>query len=148
MWHPDTQTPKPPNKPPNPSPKRTATKQLNTMAWPVQRTHFWTTFPPAPGFGQALKVSHYFWCFGIQFAPGIGFEMHLQLCLGVIPGQATTSPPKGFPKRAPRNRETAWPGRFNGPIFQPHFPGKTSRLNPLKNYTVLVRLWRFSCKTH
>ena len=49
-------------------------------------------------------------------------------------------------KRTPQNRETAWPGRFKGPIFEPHFPqprGKTLPLNPLKNYTVLVRLARF-----
>ena len=157
--------------------------------------------------------------------------MQCQLCLGVMPGQATTSPPKGFPKRAPRNRETAWPGELKDTVFltwvcvicsvktlrpeprkievfaalgynlhlelasrctfscvwasylakprrrpqkasqnarpetgkqhglagstdpffnhiSPSPGGKTSRLNPLKNYTVLVRLWGFPCKTH
>ena len=27
-----------------------------------------------------------------HFAPRIGFEMHLELCLGITPGKATTSP--------------------------------------------------------
>ena len=44
-------------------------------------------------------------------------------------------------KRTPQNRETAWPGRFNGPVLEPRFPqpgGKTLHLNPLKNY---IRFW-------
>ena len=49
----------------------------------------------------------------IRFCRIIGFEMRLQLRLGVTPGKATASHPKCFPKRALRNGETAWPGQRN-----------------------------------
>ena len=86
------------------------------------------------------------------------------------------------PLKTRKQHETAWPGRFKGPILEPRFPqprgqnvtsgstkklygcrqalqislqgsrdpfwnhvspspgGKTSRLDPLKNYTVVVKL--------
>ena len=47
-----------------------------------------------------------------------------------------------------QNGKAAWPGRFNGPVFEPHFPqprGQTLRLNPLYK---TIRFWSgFAQKT-
>ena len=131
MWHPDTQTPKPPNKPPNPSPKRTATKQLNTMAWPVQRTHFWTTFPPAPGFGQALKVSLQN---TLKTSKNHGFDPLLlvlwdTICTwnwlrdapSVVFGRHTWPSHDFAPKRLPKTRASKQGNSMAWPVQRTHF---------------------------
>ena len=56
----------------------------------------------------------------------------------------TAFPPPWMPNVAPestKNRETAWPDRFNGPIFDMHFTPprcQTSHLNPTKKTSVLA----------
>ena len=54
-----------------------------------------------------------FCSFGLQFAPRIGFEMHLVLLLGVHPAKPRLLAQKCFPKRALRKRghSKAWPAQ-------------------------------------
>ena len=115
-------------------------KQGNSMAWPAQRTHFWDTFPPAPMSNvtpESTKKLYCFWSDHTSFSTILYDFAHKPTPKQTAHRVATfvasrtskkkdgfaafrvfiTSDPKDFPKR-----ETAWPGRPNGPIFKTHFP--------------------------
>ena len=89
------------------------------MAWPVQRTRFWTTFPPAPGANVASGSTKKLYGFGQPLKVSLQFPTKRTRHHGF---QAVGARNHVFLTKTLQNGKAAWPGRFNGPVFEPHFP--------------------------
>ena len=106
------------------------------MAWPVQRTHFWHAFHPTPLPNVALESHKENKCFGLhcpaspvalRFWPGFATISHKNHQI-LTPNARYLLLRVRRQKKTSRSRETAWPGRFNGPIFDTHCsPPNTKR---------------------
>ena len=67
-----------------------------------------------------------------------------------MPGQATTSHPKCFPKRAPRNGETAWPGELKDTFFRPALEWSSMSNVASRTYKKkrVLQLWGSICTSN
>ena len=121
-------------------------KRGNSMAWPVQRIHFWHTCHPTPmpNYSSEVLILLLRQCHTktIQAEPQTDGHQTKQQH-----GQAGSTKPfldRVSPTLDAKRcacRETAWPDRFNGPIFDMHFTPprcQTSHLNPTKKTNVLA----------
>ena len=114
-------------------PRSRAAKRGNSMAWRAQGDRFWTCVGVIFSVKccvQNLYKKRGFCSLGLQFAPRIGFNLHLALAsrctlsgvwarLGVTPSKTRTQHRKSFPEAGPRNGETAWPGEPKETVFGP-----------------------------